>query len=64
MTSKKIFDIKNSSTTKKQKAEKDFTQTYRIAIVEWYTELSWMIYYYSIRLGIEQSSELAIHRTD
>jgi len=58
-TRKKIFDIAEQLNYKKSnRQKKTASQTHRIAIVEWYTELEELddLYYYSIRLGIEKKA--------
>ena len=60
-TRKKIFDIAEQLNYKKSnRQKKTASQTHRIAIVEWYTELEELddlYYYYSIRLGIEKKAQ-------
>ena len=59
-TRKKIFDIAEQLNYKKSnRQKKTASQTHRIAIVEWYTELEELddLYYYSIRLGIEKKAQ-------
>ena len=59
-TRKKIFDIAEQLNYKKsRKTKPSKTQTYRIGLIEWYTEQEELddLYYYSIRLGIEKKTQ-------
>lgn len=59
-TRKKIFDIAEQLNYKKsRKTKPNRTQTYRIGLIEWYTEQEELddLYYYSIRLGIEKKAQ-------